>query len=238
MKSIANENEKLVIEVLVNQIKALQWTSGQAWSCFSQPEQIKKIKQKGGDFYIKFTEVEFQALKNLKGKLISHLDSEAGRRCAYCKRAMGKHGYSWHIEHIRCKSKFPADTFNLKNLTFACVDCNMAKNHNLDNKAAYVYDIIDPNSPGFKYSKHIKYIQISTETIHVLKYHNISPEGKKTHLKLKFATLERCITLSSLNRTSCNLLNTIDDTMSKLEEDGLDDLGKFLFQLKGRIFSH
>jgi len=200
--------------------------------------KIKKFKQREGDFFIKFTKDEVQWLSDLKGKLIFHLDSNAGRRCAYCKRAMGKHGYSWQIEHIKCKSRFPADTFNLRNLVFACVDCNMAKNHNLDNKNNYVYDIIDPNSFGFKYNNHIKFLQISTEMIHVLKYQNISQEGKQTHSKLKFSTLERCTTLSSINPASCNLLNSLDDTMSKLAEDGLDDIGQFLFQLKGRIFSH
>lgn len=150
---------------------------------------------------------------------------------------MGKHGYSWHIEHIHGKKDNINKTFSLENLTLACIDCNYSKNQNLDNKKI-PYDIIDPNSKNFLYRDHLMYLQVSTDRIHILKYKHISEPGKKTYERLNFINLEYEEILKSINRDTLKLMEDINGTIYKLAEDNSNiEISEFLLSLKQKLTS-
>jgi uncharacterized protein (TIGR02646 family) len=78
-----------------------------------------------------------------KAQIRTHLERMQGPRCAYCEGPLDDLGR--HIEHFRCKDRFPKLTFDWSNLYCSCLrddSCGWYK----DNKAAS-YDanvLIDP----------------------------------------------------------------------------------------------
>lgn len=232
MKNITDDTGRNALKKLQDLINNDSVKPTEAWSCFSKPKAIHKLKK----CILNFTEEEIECLNELREKVKKLIRQKISKRCAYCKRAMGQHGMSWNIEHIRCKSKHPKMTFVLRNLTYACLDCNLVKNNAVDNKANYVFDIIDPNSRGFRYGGNIGFLQLSTDSIHVLKYKPISKAGKKTYEKLKFRELEHVELLSSLNNTIGSLCDRIDERLSCLaSSDETLELAEFLQTMKFKL---
>lgn len=233
MHSLATVNELAVLNELKNKISNSTLTPNQAWSCFSQPEEKKEFGKK--KIPATFSKGEVEALKSLKIKVLKKLETQSRRSCSYCKRAVGKHGYGWHVEHVKCKSKNHKLTFDLSNLVLACVDCNMIKNHAVDRKST-PYDIIDPSEENFDYSSHLNYSLVATEDFCYLKYRINSPEGTRTYTKLKFDTLERMEILKSLSPEEKNRLRLLDDRASSLAEISPGHpLGIFCAELKRQI---
>lgn len=232
MKSIADKAERKTLKKLQDLINSRSIKPTEAWGCFSNPKSVHVLKK----YTVNFTEEEIKSLNELRGKVKKILKQKISKRCAYCKRAMGQHGMSWNIEHIRCKSKHPKMTFALNNLTYACLDCNLVKNNAVDNKANYIFDIIDPNSKGFRYGENIGFLQLSTDSIHVLKYKPISKAGNKTYEKLKFRELEHIELLCSLNDTIGSLCDRIDERLPCLaSSDDTLALAEFLQNMKFRL---
>ena len=58
--------------------------------------------------------------------LKAHLLSEASGKCIYCESKI-THVYFGDVEHIRPKSRFPAERLERDNLAIACALCNNAK---------------------------------------------------------------------------------------------------------------
>lgn len=232
MKNITDEIGRKTLKKLQDLINSNSIRPTEAWSCFSSPKSIHKLKI----HTVNFTEDEIKSLNGLREEVKKIIKQKISKRCAYCKRAMGQHGLSWHIEHIRCKSKHPKLTFTLSNLTYACLDCNLVKNNAVDNKAKYIFDIIDPNSKEFRYGENIGFLQLSTDRIHVLKYKPISKAGKKTYEKLKFRELEHVELLSSLNHVIGSLCDRIDERLSSLaSSDDTLELAEFLQNMKFKL---
>lgn len=232
MKSITDATGRKPLKKLQDLINNNLLTPTEAWSCFSSPKPMHECKK----HTVVFTEHEIESLKEIRKTVKDILKRKISKRCAYCKRAMGHHGMSWNIEHIRCKSKHPKMTFTLSNLTYACVDCNLVKNNAVDNKKNYIYDIINPNSKGFRYGDNIGFLQLSTDSIHVLKYKPISVSGTKTYEKLKFKELEHIELLSSLNETIGSLCDRIDERLLHLaSSDDTLELAEFLQNMKFKL---
>jgi 5-methylcytosine-specific restriction endonuclease McrA len=59
-------------------------------------------------------------------ELKAHLVAEAYGKCIYCESKI-THVYFGDIEHIKPKSRFPAERLNPENLALACAVCNNAK---------------------------------------------------------------------------------------------------------------
>jgi uncharacterized protein (TIGR02646 family) len=59
------------------------------------------------------------------------LEKETHAKCAYCE-CYPRPGYPGDIEHIKPKSKYPHLTFEWKNLTYVCWQCNNNKRDKYD----------------------------------------------------------------------------------------------------------
>lgn len=234
MLSISSAKEQQVLRRLIAYIDAKTITPNNAWSCLSQPNKKKTFGTKAPT-EILFSEEEVASLTALKGRVKARLEESSRRSCSYCKRPVGKHGYGWHIEHVRCKSKKHEDTFNLANLVLACVDCNMIKYQKVDSQAT-PYDIIDPSMPGFAYRTHLRFTLLATEDICLLSYRPVSPEGRRTYTKLKFDTLERMELIKSLSPAGRNRIQSLDDAAAKFLELASDHpVAFFLAELKRKL---
>ncbi|KWS16465.1 hypothetical protein AL064_26920 [Pseudomonas syringae pv. syringae] len=229
MKKLADEIAVKVLERLEKHIAAGSITASQAWSVFSKSDDALKSKNKE----TKISAREHQSIKKLKDLVKNRLKQNISGRCAYCKRVMGQHGMSWHIEHIKGKTNNPQFIFDMENLTYACIDCNYMKSPTID-KPNLSHLIINPNLKRFQYNKHIKFIHIATENLHYLRYTPISDEGTTTYTKLAFERLELIELVTSLNPVINDVTTRID-----MRADTLDDsdelLKRFMMKLKDAI---
>ncbi|WP_226457588.1 hypothetical protein [Pseudomonas sp. AF03-9] len=229
MISIASEDECETLEVLQALIKSKHISAVEAWACFSKPVAVNDFKR----HTVKLNKTQISNIESLRDKVKSCLKARAKKRCGYCRRALGQHGMSWHIEHIYGKTKFPDQIFKLSNLLYACIDCNMVKNNSVDRANPFVFDIINPNEPAFSYGDHLSFVQLSTEHLHILKYDHRSKEGKNTYAKLKLASLESLEIMSSLNEAVKELSERIDDRLSELLSSGENrEIADFLHKIK------
>lgn len=232
MKKTTDSAGRKTLKKLQDLINNNSLSPTEAWTCFSSPKSKHEFKK----HIVNFTEHEIDSLNGIRQKVKEILKKKISKRCAYCKRPMGQHGMSWNIEHIRCKSKHPKMTFTLSNLTYACLDCNLVKNNTVDNKKNYIFDIIDPNSKGFRYGDNIGFLQLSTDSIHILKYKPTSKSGIQTYEKLKFKELEHIELLSSLNETIGSLCDRIDERLPHLaSSDDTLELAEFLQKMKFKL---
>ncbi|MDO7908955.1 hypothetical protein Q6A49_00135 [Pseudomonas sp. 22-AL-CL-001] len=229
MKKLADSTALKTLNRLEQCISAGTLTASQAWGVFSKPEEAVKSKKKE----INITAAEKESLITLKNKVKELLKKKISGRCAYCKRVMGQHGMSWHIEHIKGKTKNPKYIFNMNNLTYACIDCNYMKSPSVD-KPNISHLIINPNISGFQYENHIKFIHIATEKLHYLSYSPITDEGITTYEKLAFKRLELIEIVTSLNPTIRDITIQIDSRIDELDESDTD-LRNFLMKLKHAI---
>lgn len=229
MKRLANPIALEALNRLEKNIELGAITASQAWDVFSKPDDAIKSKK----LETKITANEKDALTTLKNEVKEILKKRISGRCAYCKRVMGQHGMSWHIEHIKGKTKNPKYIFDMKNLTYACIDCNYMKSSTVD-RPNISHLIINPNIKAFKYDEHIKFIHIATEKLHFLSYIPISKEGTATYKKLRFERLELIEIVTSLNPIIKDVTIQIDSRIDELEESDTS-LRNFLMTLKDAI---
>lgn len=229
MKNIADNVAKGVLKRIQNDLDLDNIDTTQAWKIFSSPlEAIKSINPNLG-----LTKAEADSIQKLNAAVKSALKKKVNGRCAYCKRVMGQHGMSWHIEHIFSKAKNRSKTFSMSNLTYACIDCNLTKNNSVDQKNE-PFDIINPNAPSFSYSHHIEFLQISTASFHLLKYRPRSPQGTSTYGKLNFEALENVELMMSLNEPFHSLALRIDQRLNELKDED-NAIKTLLLQLKAGL---
>lgn len=238
MRSLSNASGAAALTILESLIAKKTLTAVDAWRVFSYPMNPVKLQKDQAAVKL-FNDAQSDALIALKEALRNTLDDRSDRRCVYCKRAKGNHGFSWHVEHILGKTRNPLLIFDLSNLAAACGDCNMIKNNSVD-QSRTAYDIINPNAKNFDYSSHLSFFQMSTEKLHVLRYKTHSNEGRATYKKLKFSVLERVEALESLDseifRMNQKIRNAIEYYVN-LERDPKAEIANFLDRLKTEMFS-
>lgn len=231
MKTMGSSDANRVLSDLESLVDAEAITVTDAWKVFKSPGLKHEFKKAS----LRLTPIEIEAVESLLAAVKSTLRTGARKRCAYCRRPMGTHKMSWHIEHIKPKSRFPELMFSMSNLVYACMDCNFTKNTEIDNPKVYLFDIIDPGGTGFSYSAHLSYLQVTTEHLHFLKYSPISPEGTKTYERLLLQRIEALEVVSGLNGHIRDLSHRIDDAVVECNDDDNDEIGLFLTKLKLKI---
>ncbi|MCU7369235.1 HNH endonuclease [Pantoea stewartii] len=228
-----SDEEKTILRKIIDYTKNnINHRTSDIWGCFSKPQLKKIIKDNAeNEHELTFSTLEVKGLKSIKKKLIKLLSSNCYNRCSYCKRPMGNYGWSWHIEHIKCKEHFRDLTFSLNNLTMACVDCNYRKSSRID---AYnlSHKIINPNSKNYKYSNHLKMNIFGTESLIMLKFNKIDDIGTDTYEYLQFKKIEYSTTLRSINNSIENLIMDIEKKIGSTHDTDLESL---LINLKDRI---
>jgi len=76
----------------------------------------------------KFWSENSTELVGLRAEIRKHYLAEQGYVCAYCRcEHLQTHGFSWDIDHIIPKSRYPKYLFEPANLIISCKDCNTAK---------------------------------------------------------------------------------------------------------------
>lgn len=235
MKDIVRPSGRRVLKKLSTLVDRKVITTTEAWTLFSKPveKSIPAVIAK------RISKADLEQLAVLREDVKNTLRIKARKRCAYCRRPMGSHNISWHIEHIRPKAKFPKFMFSMKNLVFACIDCNYTKNNQIDGARKYEFNIIDPGADGFSYVGQLEYMQLTTEHLHLLKYDPISDEGKNTYNRLKLDRIEALEVVSALNSSVRDITHRLDDVIMEVcVSDEHEDLGKFLTKLKLQLGAH
>ena len=234
--SPAQETHLARLLVLVQQ-KVL--TGTQAWTAFSAPLSSRDFKLSDGTTRtFTFSLAERKAYSAIREAAQKKLFEQYGRACSYCRRPVGHYGYSWHIEHVLPKSAYRSYTFKLANLTIGCVDCNRWKGVRVDKHVKNkMLPIINPLSSGFKYSDHLRYLQIGTENLSFAKYLSRSPLGKKTFELLSFSELERAHAINSVDPLAAALHDRLTKAMStSLNTQEGQEFLNLLSQLKSSIY--
>lgn len=240
MKSLCVSNEQKVhLQKLLDLIVSNDLNGTEAWSAFSVPAASKEFKR--GDVVwrtINFSAAERKTYAEIRQVLQVHLFNKSSGCCAYCRRPVGHYGWAWHIEHVLPKSKHSSLTFALSNLTVGCVHCNQWKGRRVDRfLVGKILPIINPSLPGFCYSAHLSYVQISTESLSFARYSHCSKEGAATYSDLSFSELERCHAINGMHPPLAALHDKIERAigvgLSMVEGQGLADL---LFDLKQSIY--
>lgn len=216
MKSLCSSAQRAHLLTLVKYVRDKTLNGTQAWAAFAAPEVSKTFKLKGGKKKtVKFSQEECDTYEALREVVWTTLFQRYGRACSYCRRPVGHYGYDWHIEHVLPKAKYAAHTFRMSNLTIGCVHCNKWKAARVDRQVKRkILPIINPLEPGFQYSTHLKYLQLSTEELSFAKYSTISPTGKETYQLLRLDELEREHTVNSLDGPSAALHERFTRAMS------------------------
>lgn len=234
-----NSAEKAHLNKLENLINNGDLDGGEAWSAFSTPAASKSFDRKK-IFWRKvdFTTAERSTYKKLRQRVQNHLFDKCSGSCAYCRRPVGHYGWAWHIEHVLPKSKHPALTFTLDNLTVGCVHCNQWKGSRVDRYLmGDTLPIINPSLPGFVYSAHLTYVQISTDALCFAKYSHCSREGAKTYKELSFAELERSYAINGMHAPLASLHEKIERAIGVgLSNSEGEELAELLFDLKKSIY--
>ncbi|WP_439890292.1 HNH endonuclease [Ralstonia sp. 25C] len=207
MNSLCTDEQKEHLLKLTTLIGEEKLSGQEAWSAFSTPERFKKFKGKRPKTKrFVFAEAEVQTYKDLRQIVQNKLFERCGGSCSYCRRPVGHYGWAWHIEHVLPKSKYPAKTFLLSNLTVGCVHCNMWKGSKVDRQLrTQKLPIINPVEQNFQYSQHLNFVQIGTESLSFAKYFPRTPEGHKTYELLSFKELERALAINGLDGSAAAL---------------------------------
>lgn len=240
MKSLcADSLQEAHIERLISMISTRELKGGEAWSAFSSPERSKSFKRGKDPIHIvTFTATEIATYKTVREIAQKKLFQKCSGLCSYCRRPVGHYGWAWHIEHVLPKSKYPAHAFDLANLTVGCVHCNQWKGARIDKRVVNkVLPIINPVEDNFRYSDHLHYVQVSTESFTFAKYTTLSPQGMETYRELKFPELERAQTINGLHTLTASLHERLTRVMNgSLSSEEGRELVTFLAGLKSSIY--
>lgn len=239
MKSLCTVEEEKHLLKLITLISEQKLSGQEAWSAFSAPKKSIKFKgkrQRAVNFT--FTAEEVQTYKNLRQLVQNELFERCNGSCSYCRRPVGHYGWAWHIEHVVPKSKYPAKTFLLSNLTVGCVHCNMWKGSKVDKQLrTQKLPIINPTEVNFRYSTHLKFVQIGTESLNFSKYFPQTTEGQKTYELLSFKELERAHAINGMDGSAAALHERITRGVKiGLGTAGGQELVALLQQLKTSIY--
>ncbi|POE04425.1 HNH endonuclease [Pectobacterium odoriferum] len=240
MKSLcADDTQRAHIDQLISLLSTRELNGREAWSAFSSPERSKSFKRRENTVHrVTFTPAQIATYKTIREAAQKKLFQKCSGLCSYCRRPVGHYGWAWHIEHVLPKSKYPTHAFDLANLTVGCVHCNQWKGARIDKHVVNKdLPIINPVESTFRYSDHLHYVQVSTESFTFAKYTTHSPKGLKTYQALKFSELERAQTINGLH----SLTASLHERLTRVMGEGLSDeqgceLVKLLAELKSSIY--
>lgn len=234
-----SEEQKVHLRRLLAYVQTKELTGTQAWSALSRPQATKKFKLTDGSepSYV-FSKEERETYNVLRKATSKKLFDKCGKTCSYCRRQVGNYGYGWHIEHVLPKQKYPSLTFALDNLTVGCVDCNMWKSAHVDKTVTNkTLMIINPVELKFNYTDHLRYLQLSTESLSFTKYTRVSEKGIKTYDDLRFDLLERAQLVTSVDGLAAELHDRLTCAISAgLNEPEGDELLRLLGTLRSSIY--
>lgn len=240
MKSLcANDTQLNHIEKLLSLLKTKKLKGGEAWSAFSSPEKSKSFKRENSaEYKVAFSAAEIATYKMIREATQKKLFQKCSGLCSYCRRPVGHYGWAWHIEHVLPKSKYPVHAFDLANLTVGCVHCNQWKGVRIDkNVVSKTLPIINPAEENFRYSDHLHYVQVSTDSFTFAKYTPRSQPGIKTYQELEFSELERAQTINGLHSITASLHERLTCVMNgSLSNEEGHKLVKLLADLKSSIY--
>lgn len=240
MKSLCKSDvQRAHLQKLIDLIRTKDLTGGEAWSAFSAPEKSKRFERKNVPARtFRFSVEEVSTYKALRKDLQVRLFDDCVGSCAYCRRPVGHYGWAWHIEHVIPKSKYPSMAFELSNLTVGCVHCNQWKGSRVDKKVMNKsLPIINPAMPGFIYSEHLSFVQISTESLCFAKYSTHSDPGVETYDLLSFKELERSYAINGMHAPTAALHERLTRVMSaSLTTSKGQELVTLLGELKSAIY--
>jgi uncharacterized protein (TIGR02646 family) len=240
MKSLcANATQRTHLDRLLSLLRTKELKGGEAWSAFSSPKKNQSFKRENNtEHKVAFTAAEIATYKALRDATQRWLFQKCSGLCSYCRRPVGHYGWAWHIEHVLPKSKYPAHAFDLANLTVGCVHCNQWKGARIDRYVVKkVLPIINPVEKNFRYSDHLHYVQVSTDSFTFAKYTTSSLQGVKTYQKLEFSELERAQIINGLHSITTSLHERLTRVMHEsLSDDEGRELVNFLAQLKSSIY--
>lgn len=213
--------EKDHLEWLIKHMSAnpQQLNGTEAWAVFSSKNQTVTLSRRSGKKF-KVSPVQRASFKTIKDAVVEKLLTRCGRACAYCRRPVGKYGYGWHIEHVTAKGADWRGTFDLGNLVVGCVDCNFWKNLNVDQKpAAQKPTIINPAIQTFSYATHLRFVQLTTESLAFAKYLIGADPGRSTYDALKLELIERCTAINRMDDKAAEL----HERLTRVLTDAIDD---------------
>lgn len=240
MKSLcADDTQRAHIDKLISLLSTQELRGGEAWSAFSSPEKTKSFKRGVNAVHkVEFTPAQIATYQTIREATQKKLFQKCSGLCSYCRRPVGHYGWAWHIEHVLPKSKYPTHAFDLANLTVGCVHCNQWKGARIDKKVLNkALPIINPVEDKFRYSDHLHYVQVSTESFTFAKYTTRSPKGVKTYQELEFSELERAQTVNGLHPLTASLHERLTRVMGEgLSGEQGRELVKFLAELKSSIY--
>lgn len=240
MRSLCSDDtQQAHMDALISLVSKRELKAGEAWSAFSSPERTKSFTRKNQPTHrVTFTPAQISTYKAVREAAQKSLFQKCTGLCSYCRRPVGHYGWAWHIEHVLPKSKYPAYAFNLANLTVGCVHCNQWKGARIDkNVVNKDLPIINPVEDGFKYSDHLHYVQLSTDSFTFAKYLTCSSKGLRTYQDLQFSELERAQTINGLHPLTASLHERLTRAMGDgLSVDHGNELVGFLAELKSAIY--
>lgn len=224
MKTLCkSDGETEVLNRLTDLVEDSALSGTNAWTCFSKPQDSHQFGKPPGPL-MNFSDAEQESLKAIKKQLVSYLARRERGVCAYCKRPVGRYGFGWHIEHVYAKSRFPAKTFALSNLTIGCVDCNKWKASSVDKTSTEgQLGIIDPTTRNFRYGQFLKYVHIATESLSLVKYLPQHPLGEETWTRLRFSEIERATLIDSMNVEMASLHDRVNAFLLDRDPSDEDD---------------
>jgi hypothetical protein len=238
MKTLCKSNaETEVLKRLTDLINEGTLSGTNAWTCFSKPQASHQFGEPIVPPVV-FSDAERKSLKAIKERLVSHLVQRGRGACAYCKRPVGRYGFGWHLEHVYAKSRFPFKTFVLSNLTIGCVDCNRWKATSVDKTSTEgQLGIIDPTTKNFRYGQFLKYVQIATESLSLVKYLPQHPLGEQTWTRLMFSEIERNTLIDSMSAEMANLHDRLNDfLLDRDPSDADDEVATLLRKLQSAMY--
>lgn len=208
----------------------------QAWAVFSSKNLKVTLTRGGGDFTV--SAARRASFKTIKEAVVEELLTRCGRACAYCRRPVGKYGYGWHIEHVKAKGDDWHGTFDLGNLVVGCIDCNYWKNINVDKKTATQKpSIINPAAQAFSYATHLRFVQLTTESLAFAKYLIKADPGQSTYDALQLELIERCTAINRMDDKTAALHERLTRVLTDAVDDAEHaDLAALLAKLRAHIY--
>lgn len=127
--------------------------------------------------------------KAIRKQIRRLIEKEQRNQCCYCRRPLMNNAHAKPIEHILPHSVFVQHTFDIRNLSIACVDCNAKKTDNvwMFNQARFRQTRHYPPATAFsdmyhprfhRYDEHVTFFRVHSNTHCISIYTGLTEQGK------------------------------------------------------------